>query len=87
MLSRQVLPGGKEVFFCPSDRFYLGEFSKAFNTMTAQLKERENALKQEAQREMAAAQQDLLEHSPDAYRLPGACKFHNFTPRSGRSAT
>jgi len=55
--------------------------------MTAQLKERENALKQEAQREMAAAQQDLLEHSPDAYRLPGACKFHNFTPRSGRSAT
>lgn len=37
---------------------YLGEFSKAFNTMTAQRKEREKA-----------------------------CKFHNFTPRSGRSAT
>lgn len=68
MLPRQVLPGGKEVFFARPTVSYLGEFSKAFNTMTAQCKERENVLKQEAQREMAAAQQDLLEHSPDAYR-------------------
>lgn len=30
---------------------YLGEFSDAFNTMTAQLRERENALKQEAEAE------------------------------------
>ena len=31
---------------------YLGEFSEAFNTMTAQLAEREEALKREAQRQM-----------------------------------
>ena len=45
---------------------YLGEFSKAFNTMTAQLKERENALKQEAQREKEHA--DLMEQ--EAHRDP-----------------
>lgn len=38
---------------------YLGEFSDAFNTMTAQLRERENALKQEAEAEKRHA--DLAE--------------------------
>lgn len=38
---------------------YLGEFSDAFNTMTAQLRERENALKQEAEAEKRHA--DLTE--------------------------
>lgn len=45
---------------------YLGEFSEAFNTMTAQLKERENALKQEAQHEKEYA--DALEQ--EAYTDP-----------------
>ena len=48
---------------------YLGEFSKAFNTMTAQLKERENALKQEAQREKEHA--DLMEREAHWHRLCG----------------
>lgn len=38
---------------------YLGDFSKAFNTMTAQLREREEALKRTAQQEKEYA--DLLE--------------------------
>lgn len=39
---------------------YLGEFSEAFNTMTAQLRERELFLKQEAEREKLEAHQDPL---------------------------
>ena len=39
---------------------YLGEFSEAFNTMTAQLREREQYLKQEAEREKLEAHQDPL---------------------------
>ena len=35
---------------------YLGEFSEAFNTMTAQLKERETQLKEEAQKVQKRAQ-------------------------------
>lgn len=48
---------------------YLGEFSKAFNTMTAQLQERENALKQEAQREKEYA--DLMEQEAHRDSLTG----------------
>lgn len=39
---------------------YLGEFSEAFNTMTAQLREREQYLKEEAEREKLEAHQDPL---------------------------
>ena len=39
---------------------YLGEFSEAFNTMTRQLREREDFLKQEAEREKAHA--DMVEN-------------------------
>ena len=45
---------------------YLGEFSEAFNTMTAQLRERELSLKQEAQQEKDYA--DMLEQ--EAYSDP-----------------
>lgn len=48
---------------------YLGEFSKAFNTMTAQLREREAALKQEAQTEKEHA--DLLEQEAHHDLLTG----------------
>lgn len=39
---------------------FLGEFSEAFNTMTAQLQEREESLKEEAEREKAHA--DMVEN-------------------------
>lgn len=48
---------------------YLGEFSKAFNTMTAQLRERESALKKEAQREKEHA--DLMEREAHRDSLTG----------------
>lgn len=42
---------------------YLGEFSDAFNSMTAQLKERENAILEEAQQEQATLEQEAY-HDP-----------------------
>ena len=46
---------------------YLGEFSEAFNTMTAQLKERESVLKEEARQEKEQASIDPLTHVGNRY--------------------
>ena len=46
---------------------YLGEFSEAFNSMTAQLKERETALKEEALQEKEQASMDPLTHVGNRY--------------------
>ena len=48
---------------------YLGDFSQAFNTMTAQLREREEALKKQAQREREYA--DLMEQEAHHDALTG----------------
>ena len=45
----------------------LGEFSEAFNTMTAQLKERESVLKEEARQEKEQASIDPLTHVGNRY--------------------
>lgn len=46
---------------------YLGEFSETFNTMTAQLKERESVLKEEARQEKEQASMDPLTHVGNRY--------------------
>lgn len=63
---------------------FLGEFSDAFNTMTAQLKEREEALKQEAMREKAHA--DMLDHYNQLLQMLiryGNCDFLVVSAESG----
>ena len=55
---------------------YLGEFSEAFNTMTAQLREREQALKQEAQLEKDYA--DSLELEAHFDPLTGIGNRYDF---------
>ncbi len=54
---------------------YLGEFSEAFNTMTAQLQERELFLRQEAEREKLEAHQDMLT------KVGNRAYFHEETER------
>ncbi|MDO4460683.1 MAG: GGDEF domain-containing protein [Clostridia bacterium] len=62
---------------------YLGEFSEAFNTMTRQLEERENQLKEEAQREkelvdMLNVYNHELEHEANSDNLTGVGNRHFF---------